>query len=259
MMKSERRHELATNELADWIVNFPQWLNENKTTVVVGAIIVVGLIAYTIFFYSRESRVYDARQSQAAAMLEQVYWQKETVLSGKVQGLGVSDIFLNTAGSLKNVAQETDNPNLSALAMIKRAEVLRAELHYRPKIAEKDVQAYQLQEAKKIYTEALGKADMPVVSAMAEYGIALCLEDMGDFDGAKTLYNKIADSNEYQGTSFSARAKLRTEVMADYEGKFAFSKTASEVQPKAEPLKLETPMSGAGIKMQEPVDFNLAK
>jgi hypothetical protein len=47
--------------------------------------------------------------------------------------------------------------------------------------------------------------------------------------------------------------------MADYEGKFAFSKTATEVQPKAEPLKLETPMSGAGIKMQEPVDFNLAK
>jgi tetratricopeptide (TPR) repeat protein len=248
MMKSERRHELATNELADWIVNFPQWLNENKTTVVVGAIIVVGLIAYTIFFYSRESRVYDARQSQAAAMLEQVYWQKETVLSGKVQGLGVSDIFLNTAGSLKNVAQETDNPNLSALAMIKRAEVLRAELHYRPKIAEKDVQAYQLQEAKKIYTEA-----------MAEYGIALCLEDMGDFDGAKALYNKIADANEYQGTSFSARAKLRAEVMADYEGKFAFSKTASEVQPKAGPLKLETPVSEADIKAQKPVDFNLAK
>jgi len=258
-MKSERRHELATNELADWIVNFPQWLKENRTTVVVGAIIVAGLIAYTIFFYSRKSRVYDARQAQATAVLEQINWQKETVLSGKMQGLGVSDIFLNTAGNLKNVAQETDNPNLSALAMIKRAEVLRAELHYRPNTAEKDVQAYQLQEAKKIYAEALAKANMPVVSAMAEYGIALCLEDMGDFDGAKVLYKKIADANEYQGTSFSARAKLRSEVMADYQGKFAFAKAVSEARPKVGPLRLEAPMGAADITTQEPVDLNSAK
>ncbi|MDD5134378.1 MAG: hypothetical protein PHP01_03080 [Phycisphaerae bacterium] len=258
-MKSDRRHELATNELADWIVNFPQWLKENKTTVAFGAVIVAGLIAYTIFFYSRESRVYDARQSQATAMLEQLRWQKEMVLMGKTQGLGVSDVFLNTAGSLKDVAAETDNPNLGALAMIKRAEALRAELHYRPKVAEKDVQAYQLQEAKKIYSEAMAKANVPMVSAMAEYGMALCLEDMGDFDGAKALYTKIADANEYQGTSFSARAKFRADTMADYDGKFAFAKAVEQAQPPAGQLSLESPVDQADIEALKPADFNLAK
>ena len=47
-MKSERRHELQTNELADWISNFPQWFQDNLATVIVGAVVVVGLIAYTI-------------------------------------------------------------------------------------------------------------------------------------------------------------------------------------------------------------------
>ncbi len=31
-MKAEHRHELKTNELADWIVHFPQWFKENQTT-----------------------------------------------------------------------------------------------------------------------------------------------------------------------------------------------------------------------------------
>lgn len=258
-MKSERRHELATNELAGWIANFPQWLNENMTTVIVGAIIVVGLIAYTVFFYSREGKIVENRQSQTTSLLEQVRWQKETVVAGKVQGLGVSDIFLNTAGSLQTAATETDNANLSALAMIKRAEALRSELHYRPKIAEKDVQTYQLQEAKKIYEEAMAKATVPTISAMAEYGIGLCLEDMGDFDGAKAVYKKIADANEYQGTSFSARAKFRAETFGDYQGKIAFAKAAAEVQPKVGPLKLETPVNETEMKSQKPADFNLAK
>lgn len=252
-MKSERRHELATNELADWIVNFPQWLRDNKTTVIVGTIVVIGLIAYTIFFYNVQGRKGQEKNTKATAILEQLNWQKNTVLQGKSEGLGVSDMFLSTAGSLATEASESGNKNFSALAMIKRAEALRSELHYRPTIAEADVQVYQLGQAKKLYEEALAKTDIPMISAMAEYGIGLCLEDAGDFDGAKAIYQKIADANQYQGTSFAERAKQRVETFDDYKGSFVFAKAA--VQPQK--LSLEVPLAEPNAVTGPRADVNL--
>jgi len=267
-MKAERRHELATNELADWIMHFPQWFEENKTTIFVGAVIVAGLIAYTVFFYSRQGRVSEQKQEMTTTLLEQLGWQKQTVLQGRVQGMGVSDIFLNTAGSLGAAAEEADNPILSALTMIKRAEALRAELHYRPVPAEPDAQKYQLEQAKSIYEQALAKAKGdPDLSAMAEYGTALCLEDMGDFEGAGKLYEKIASSAEYQGSSFAARAKFRAKTMGDYKKKVFFAQVKpSEQIPEPQsnkqpfgPLKSQAPMTEANIASQEDLDFNLAQ
>jgi len=265
-MKAERRHELTTNELADWIVHFPKWFEENRTTIIVGAIVVAGLIAYTIYFYSRQGQAWEQKQAQTTVLLEQLEWQKQTVLRGQVQGLGVSDIFLNTAGSLQVAAAEAENPLLSVLAMIKRAQVLRAELHYRPKVAESDIQKYQLEQAKKNYEQALEKAKgEPDIAAMAEYGIALCLEDMGDFTGAEKLYKKIADSAEYQGCSFQARAKCRAQILSDYRGKVFFAQVEKpEIEQLVEqqiskPLQLETPSVDTGVMSQQELDFNLAK
>ncbi len=264
-MKSERRHELQTNELADWISNFPQWFQDNLATVIVGAVVVVGLIAYTIFFYHRESSVWDQKSAQTTALLDQLRWQKQTVIQGKNQGLGVSDFFLNTASGLETAATETQNDILSALAMIKRAEALRTELHYRTQIAEPDVQKFQLEQAQKLYAQALEKAKTsPTVAAMAEYGTALCLEDKGDFAGAKKLYDKIAQAPEYKGTLYPARAKLRAETMSDNQIKVVFAKAEKTEQPAPEtvkqpigPLELETPSSGT--KATTGADANSAK
>jgi tetratricopeptide (TPR) repeat protein len=254
-MKSERRHELATNELADWIANFPQWFRENRITVIVGSVVVVGLIAYTIFFYNMQSGTVQEKGTKATAILEQISWQKNTVLQGKTEGLGVSDLFLGTAGSLAAEASESENKNFSALATIKRAEALRSELHYRSQIAEKDYQSSQLSQAKNLYEEALAKTDVPTIAAMAEYGIGLCLEDSGDFDGAKAIYQKIADANQYQGTSFAERAKQRVETFEDYRSDFVFAKAA--VQPKQLNLDLPAGANAVGITGAD-VDFNSA-
>ena len=48
-MKSEHRHELKTNELAEWLGNLPQWTKENLTTILVVVAIVVA--AVTFFFW----------------------------------------------------------------------------------------------------------------------------------------------------------------------------------------------------------------
>ncbi|MBU1260665.1 MAG: hypothetical protein KJ757_07060 [Planctomycetes bacterium] len=271
-MKSERRHELATNELADWIasryVGIPQWFNENLTTIIIGAVVVVGLIAYTIFYYHRQSRVWDQKDAQITSMLDQLSWQKQTVIEGRQQGLGVSDIFLNMASGYQSAASETENLILSALTMIKRAEALRTELHYRPTMAEPDVCKFQLAQAKKVYEQAMEKAKGdPTASAMAEYGIALCLEDMGDFAGAKNLYDKIASADEYKGTLYRARAQLRADTLSDSQRKAVLVETplsqeSAGTNPSAEQstgvLKLDEPLNMEEAVGEE-LDFNLVK
>ena len=34
-MKSDHRHELKTNELAEWLGNLPQWTKENLVTIII--------------------------------------------------------------------------------------------------------------------------------------------------------------------------------------------------------------------------------
>ncbi|MBA7624503.1 hypothetical protein ES703_31912 [subsurface metagenome] len=44
-MKSKHRHDLKTNELAEWIGNLPQWARENHRTIIyvsVVAVLVIG-------------------------------------------------------------------------------------------------------------------------------------------------------------------------------------------------------------------------
>lgn len=259
-MKSERRHELATNELADWVVHFPEWFSQNLTTVIATAIIVVGLVVYTFFFYSRQDRAEKQRETKAVTVLDYLAWQKESVLRGEVRGLGISDVFLDTAGRLNTIAVETENPVLSALAMIKRAEALRIELHYRPEIAEPDIQRDQLKQAAEIYKQALEKAKgQPAIAAMAEYGIALCFEDIRNFAEAEKLYNKIAASTEYQGTSFPQRAKLRLKTLEDKKQKVLFVQAEPEPMPdiqKPGPLTLDEPLTIEQMATQRDLDFN---
>ena len=42
-MKSDHRHELKTNELADWMAHFPDWARENRNN-----LIAVGAIVYAL-------------------------------------------------------------------------------------------------------------------------------------------------------------------------------------------------------------------
>ena len=44
-MKSEHRHELKTNELAEWITNFPAWAKENAKVIIASAALVIVIVA----------------------------------------------------------------------------------------------------------------------------------------------------------------------------------------------------------------------
>ena len=55
-MKSEHRHELKTNELAEWIAHLPQWTRENLRTIIYVSVVAV-LVIGSSFWYWRKRNV----------------------------------------------------------------------------------------------------------------------------------------------------------------------------------------------------------
>jgi hypothetical protein len=90
---------------------------------------------------------------------------------------------------------------------------------------------------------------------------------MRDFEGAGKLYEKIADSSEYQGSLFKTRARLRAQILSDYKKDVFFVQVQKPPieqqsgQQTFKPLELETPLTGTGVTSQKDLgsDFNLAK
>ena len=112
---------------------------------------------------------------------------------------------------------------MAAFALIKRAEALRMELHYRQGNVSKQEVAAQINQAKASYTEALERCPTnPTLMATAKFGLGLCEEELGNFEVAEQIYRDITLNPDLDCTIAAAQAKLRLETMADYKQKIVF-------------------------------------
>ena len=230
-MKSDHRHELKTNELADWLSHLPEWTKENLLTIVITVAAVVAAAAIYGWTIYNKNVVQAQEQTEFTNLINQVSGGKMQILQGqKEQGRDFSFVLLQPANALESFAQKTNNKQMAALALIKRAEALRAELHYGN--VDEEYLINQTNQAKASYTEALEKSKgNPSLAATAKFGIGLCEEELGNFEQAKTIYQDIAGNPDYEYTLAKIRAKERLETMADYEQKIAFEPAPKPATP----------------------------
>jgi tetratricopeptide (TPR) repeat protein len=239
-MKSEERHELKTNELADWIANFPQWARENTGTIayVIIVLIIVGVVAYLKWY--RPSYSISAQQLEATQLVGQLEIAKLRLIASQNSGFQSPEIIRSTADRLDAIASQLKDPENAAFALIKRGEALRSELHYAGADFAKDPNAiaFQIDKAKSCYEDALQKAGSdPQLAAAAQFGLGLCQEELGNWDEAKKIYDEIAASEKYAGTIILPMARDRAADMSDYKGKFVFVET-----PKPAPAAPAMPL-----------------
>lgn len=235
-MKAEHRHELKTNALAEWLANSPDWAKENLLSIVV---VVVTILAVGGFFFWRSlsrSATYE-EQYRFTGIVNQISNYKMRILGSRGQEMGASaDLFI-PANSLGAFANSTDDNNLGALALIKQAEALRSQLHYRADSVSQADLAAQIAKAKQSYTKALEKAsDNISLAAAAKFGLGLCEEELGNFDEAKKIYSEIAKDSAFEGTVSVKQAELRLATMADFQADVAFM---PKPKPKPQPMKIE--------------------
>ncbi len=243
-MKSKHRHELKTNELAEWIANFPQWAQENARMIIFVAVVAVWVIGSACFYWYQKNVVSVRKQLELTRILNQLSQSKMQIIRAQAQGIDASYILLQPANNLKIFAQNAKNNQTAAFALIKQAEALRTELHYRfGTVAKRDFTA-QINRAKDSYTEAIDKySPNPSLMAAAKFGLGLCEEDLGNFDQAKQMYQDITENPDFEGTAAAAQAKRRLDTIADYQKKIVFKEapkpTLSELtQPQ---IKLKAP------------------
>ena len=256
-MKSDHRHELKTNELADWLSHLPEWTKENLVTIVIVAVLIVAAGALYGWRLYNKNVVQVQEQTEFTNLLNQISSGKMQILQGRQsQGRDWSFVLLQPANSLQTFAQKTSHKRMAALALIKRAEALRAELHYGN--VEEDYLINQTNLAKASYTEALEKCPAnPSLAATAKFGMGLCEEELGNFEQARQIFQDIAGNSDFESTLATIRAKRRLEIMADYQQKIVF-------KPAPEPTVRTTP-TGAGqlpniippFNIYRPLEFDM--
>jgi hypothetical protein len=196
-----------------------------------GIIIVLAIGVYFVRFYRQGVDV--RHHTRLTNLVMQVPGEKRVIAQAASQGTDQSILLLPVAQDLEDFAKDIGNDRLGAMALIKRAEALRAELHYRLAEAGREEIAKQVAQAKTSYQQALERASsIPALAAMAEFGLGLCDEELGNFDKAKAAYQAVAENPEYEGTATQAAAAHRLKTMEDYKGTVVF-KPAPQPKPEA--------------------------
>jgi hypothetical protein len=222
-MKSDHRHELKTNELADWVAHFPEWARENRTNLIAaGAIVVVALLVYFVSFYRGNVASVRSR-TRLTSLVEEVPQKINQIANAASQNQDQSYVLLQPQQDLLNFAETTSDNNMAALALIERGVALRAELHYRLNDVSRDDLTKQIGLAQASYQQALDRKPSSVgLAAAARYGLGLCEEELGNFDQAAQIYREVAQQPEYAGTAAQASAAYRLKILNDYQTQVVF-------------------------------------
>ncbi|MFO8015296.1 MAG: hypothetical protein R6X20_18595 [Phycisphaerae bacterium] len=216
-MKSQRRHDLQTNELADAIGRLVERLRPHAQTAAIiaaaGVVVLVVLISLPLM------------QSRAAA--EAAYAFNAAVRSGGAEALRT---FLDAH-------PEAEQAPAARLLLADRLlrDVAVGEV-------EADDAASVLEEAEAFYAQAAKASED--LEPMARTGLALVTLQRGDLDAGRKALEEVAE--QYPQSVAAAKAKLHLDALAGYEP-IAFSEepvqapTAPEEVPETLPEGAEEP------------------
>jgi len=247
-MDSEHRHELKTNDLADWMAHIPEFLKQNASMIIGVALIVIAFLTWPMFTRMRQA----ADITKAAAVTEsiqalerEIYTVAQAAEKDDAARQEATSALLVKANALLEQAAKIDNPDLAALAQIKAAQVLRTELQVRAgRVSVEEVQT-RIGQAQEAYQKALKSAGTPTLEAMAKLGLGLCAEELGQRDAAAAIYKEILDTPAFKATVFPAQAQQRLDGLKDNLETFVFTPVPVEPQAAASPTVEVAPQATA--------------
>ncbi len=204
-MKSERRHELEHNELADWLGGSVETVKP-YANVIFGVLLAVLIVVVGGTWWARQS------QSQQTESWDAFY----TALTS------------NNPVDLATMAE--DYPQSKAADW---ARVVAADMHLNAGcnqlFTNRADANIELDKAVEFFEEVLDKSQQRVLLDRATYGLARTREAMGELDEAKVLYEKVT-----QNWSKGPFAEIAANRLKDLEqtGTLAFYDRFAKFDPK---------------------------
>jgi hypothetical protein len=256
-MKAEHRHELKTNELAEWLANLPKWAEENLRMIIYFAVVIIAVITVWAWKYRQRNVVSVNQKLQLSGLIGELEQNQYSTIQQQGQGFDVSYTLLQTANKLQDFADKTRDDDMAALALIKSAEALRSELHYRIGPIDNEAFSSQIGKARTVYENAIKRAqNNPSLRASATLGLGLCAEEIRNFTEAKEIYRNIVQDSNFAATVAAASAKYRLEVMDEYKQMAVFTAPQAAPQPALQPEILQ-PDTGLESLAPPPSEVNL--
>jgi hypothetical protein len=186
-MKTERRHELQTNELADYLGKQYVRLQPHAKTIAFGALAVVAAVVAYLYFSSQQS-------TKAGAG-----WSDFIKAVGNRDVTGLTEVAKLHAGTPAGAWA------LQAAADIKLASGA-VTLYSDRKEAERNLKEAEAQ-FRLLEQEA---AQNPMLLERAQFGLAQVYESLSEVEKARTYYDKVAQGKSALGQA----AKKRSEQLS---------------------------------------------
>ena len=231
-MDSQHRHELKTNELAEGLSHLPGLLKDNANTIIGVLLIATALITWPMLskMANRKDLAERAAVSQSIQMLDQ---DVRSILQSPADDIPARSEALNTylvnADELLNKAADTDIPNLAAMAQVKAAQAIRTELHLRQEVTAEMLES-QVQKSADAYQKALETAESPTIRAMAQFGLGLCSEELGQTDQAADIYQQIIEDESYKANTLPTQAQRRLDAIEENSESFNFAEVPVAIE-----------------------------
>ena len=235
-MKSERRHELRENDLADSVEQLSERLRPYVTPILSVAIGALVLVLISLFVSSR----WEATRSES--------W--DTCLAALVTGdpEGFREVILRYPG--------TPAAQWAELILADRNLSEATDLLFAKMDPANDVARERLQTAAAAYADVLSQRPPDMVAERATMGLAKARESLGELDQARRGYEAVA--NEYPSSPMANLATEHADDLAQDKTKafynwFAEQRRANVVTEESSASK-EDASSNAGKQPVEPAN-----
>jgi hypothetical protein len=186
-MDSQHRHELQTNDLAEFITHFKEWWTKHGTNTLLGILIVVAVIFFMRWYSGRETRILNEAYGELAAAADPF---AKTEVAGKYESI---DGFASTA-------------RLQAADML-----LRQAIGVTPSPNSEDAptgeeRTNMLNQAATLYERVTTSGSTKLQVLNARFGLAAVKESLSDFDAARAQYQKIQEEAGADWPTLAAKA-----------------------------------------------------
>lgn len=268
-MKSEERHKLKSNELAESLVGIPDYLREHGKRLFTGILVVVLVVVGSVVF--RNSRV--AAQDNQAILLQSLVAETKAVQRQAVQraqsGEQTDDLLVESYGdsaqslenSLADLSQNSSGSLIAKTASLQKARILRSRLFYTDTPMSQEKREDLLSQIDAIYNTVLQQSSNDVMAlGVAKIGLALVAEDRLQWDQAKQAYRAILDDaqGQWAGTIFPSQASQRLEAITEIESESAITFEWAVDEPEAdlaqdEVISISPEVPSAEVSEEAPV------
>lgn len=275
-MKSEERHKLKSNELAESLVGIPDYFRQHGKKWIMGFVVVLLCVVASNVF--RSSRL--ATQDSQAILLQSLVAETKSIQQLTAQraqsGGQTDDLLVETYGdsvqplenSLTELTQNSSGVRVAKTALLQKARLLRSRLFYADTPLGQEKRQDLLTQVETIYNTVLQQYPDDVMALGAsKIGLALVAEDRLQWDQAKQAYQAILDDaqGQWAGTIFPSQAGQRFEAITEIEGESAITfewvveaPEADLIQDEAIVLSAEDPDGASAEVVEESVEAESA-